>query len=89
MAVALPSGAKLTGLNITQLAGGSGLDVSAEVANTTTATQVQVNLADPANKILPKPIFRVLPATQNAPDPNYPCSVTIVLSLLKTTLPIH
>lgn len=78
MAVALPSGAKLTGLNITQLAGGSGLDVSAEVANTTTATQVQVNLADPANKIFAKADIQSITCNaKNAPDPNYPCSVTI------------
>jgi len=78
MAVALPSGAKLTGLNITQLAGGSGLDVSAEVANTTTATQVQVNLADPSNKIFTKADIQSITCNaKNAPDPNYPCSVTI------------
>ena len=44
MAVALPAGAKLTGLNIAQVAGGSGLDVTAEAADTTAATQVKSTL---------------------------------------------
>ncbi len=78
MAVALPPGAKLTGLNIAQVAGGSGLDVTAEAADTTTATQVQVNLADPANKIFAKADIQGITCnTNNAPDPAYPCNVTL------------
>jgi Tfp pilus assembly protein PilN len=73
MAVALPAGAKLTGLNIAQVAGGSGLDVTAEAADTTAATQVQVNLADPANKIFAKADIQGITCnSKNAPDAAYP-----------------
>jgi len=78
MAVALPAGAKLTGLNIAQVAGGSGLDVTAEAADTTAATQVQVNLADPANKIFAKADIQGITCnSKNAPDAAYPCTVTL------------
>lgn len=49
MATAMPNGAILTGLNITQASGA--IDITARATNYTTATQIQVNLASPANKI--------------------------------------
>lgn len=54
MAGALPSGTNLTNLSINDTTSGSGLDITAEALNYNLATQVQVNLADPANGIFSK-----------------------------------
>src|SRR5579884_2574648 len=48
----MPQGTVLTGLNIIQVSGG--IELSADSANYTAATQVQVNLQDPANQIFSK-----------------------------------
>ncbi|PIZ61963.1 hypothetical protein COY17_03360, partial [Candidatus Saccharibacteria bacterium CG_4_10_14_0_2_um_filter_52_9] len=48
----IPNKASLTGLNISQTTGA--IDITAIATDYTTATQVQVNLADPANKIFSK-----------------------------------
>jgi hypothetical protein len=48
----MPHGAVLTGLNITGVSGGINLEAS--TVDYQTATQVQVNLQDPANKIFSK-----------------------------------
>lgn len=78
MATAMPSGTNLTSLNISQVTSGSGLDVTAEASNYTTATQVQINLADPANQIFAKAdIENVACDSKSAQDPNYPCTVTL------------
>ena len=52
IAAAIPSNANLTGLTINQTQGG--IDITAVAPNYNTATQVQVNLADPSNKIFSK-----------------------------------
>src|SRR5665213_4621786 len=52
IASTIPKNANLTGLNIAQTTGG--IDISAEATDYSTATQVQINLADPANKIFSK-----------------------------------
>lgn len=48
----MPANSNLIGLNISQTTGG--LDITANATNYATATQVQVNLADPKNKIFSK-----------------------------------
>lgn len=78
MATALPSDTYLTGLNISQISGGSGLDVTVNAADYNAATQVQVNLADPNNKIFAKAdIQNISCDATNATDPRYPCKITL------------
>lgn len=78
MASAMPQGANLTRLNITTTAGGSGLDITAEASNYTTATQVQVNLSDPSNGIFSKAdLVNIDCGPNSTPDKNYPCSVSL------------
>lgn len=73
---AMPSGAVLTGLNINQTSGG--LDLTAAATDYTTATQVQVNLGSSASKIFAKvDIVSINCSTQNAADPQHPCSVQL------------
>ncbi|MEO8104845.1 MAG: hypothetical protein ABI602_00725 [Candidatus Saccharibacteria bacterium] len=76
---AMPSGAILASLNINKTTGG--LDLIAHATDYGTATQVQVNLANPANQIFAKAdIVNITCASsktvQVKVDP-YPCVVTI------------
>jgi hypothetical protein len=72
----IPNNANLTGLTINQTQGG--LDITANATDYATATQVQVNLADPANKIFSKAdIIGISCGNANALNPNYPCTVNI------------
>lgn len=76
IAAVIPYNANLTGLNITQTKGG--IDISAVATDYNTATQVQVNLADPANKIFSKAdIVNISCKSANAVDPRYPCAVNV------------
>jgi Tfp pilus assembly protein PilN len=76
IATTLPGNANLTGLNISQTAGA--LDVTATTTNYQTATQVQVNLADPANKIFTKAdIVSIDCDPSKAKNKAYPCTVNI------------
>jgi Tfp pilus assembly protein PilN len=78
MATVLPSGANLTNLDIANVASGSGLDITADATNYTTATQVQVNLADPANQIFAKAdIESITCNAKSAADPSHPCVVIL------------
>lgn len=83
MAAAMPNGANLTSLNINDASGGSGLDISAEATDYTTATQVEVNLADPSNGIFSNAdIVSINCITSNnnsTPGFNsqYPCTIQI------------
>lgn len=78
MAVVLPAGANLTTLNIESVQSGSGLDITADATNYTTATQVEVNLADPANKIFAKAdINNITCNAASSQNPLYPCTVSI------------
>ena len=52
IAATIPNNANLTGLTINQTQGG--IDISADAVDYKTASQVQVNLADPKNKIFSK-----------------------------------
>ncbi len=76
VAAAIPYNANLTGLNINQTSGG--IDISANATDYQTATQVQVNLADPKNKIFSK--ADIVSITCNSSDTGnsaYPCTVNI------------
>ncbi len=76
IAAAIPANAKLTGLNINQTQGG--IDITAVATNYSTASQVQVNLADPQNKIFSKAdIVSITCGGAAAADPHYPCTVNI------------
>lgn len=71
---AMPSGTTLTGLNISGVSGGIAL--TANATTYTTATQVQVNLSDPANKIFSKVDIENITCTPGGSnDPQYPCTV--------------
>ncbi len=72
----MPSGTVLTTLDINKVSGG--LSLSATATSYTTATQVQVNLADPKNKIFSKvDIDNISCSSTNASDPTYPCIVQL------------
>ena len=76
IAAIIPANANLTALNINQTQGG--IDISAITTDYSTATQVQVSLADPANKIFSKAdIVSITCDAANAADPHYPCTVNI------------
>lgn len=71
----IPSNAILTNLSIAQTTGG--IDITAKTTNYQAATQLQVNLADPKNKIFSK--ADIISINCNDPDANakYPCTVSI------------
>ena len=79
IATTIPPNANLTGLNISQTQGA--IDISANAADYNTATQVQVNLADPKNKIFSKADIVSINCSPNSNNANsgniYPCTVTI------------
>jgi len=74
---AMPAGTILTGLNINQVSGG--LDLEAEATSYTTATQVQVNLTDPANKIFAKADINRIDCggSSTSSNPGFPCNVSL------------
>jgi hypothetical protein len=72
----IPNNANLTGLTINQIQGG--IDISANATDYKTATQVQVNLADPKNKIFNKAdIVSITCGTTGESNAAYPCTVNI------------
>jgi len=73
----MPSGTNLTGLTINQVSGG--LDLTADATSYTTATQVQVNLTDPTNRIFSKvDIVGIICSTSSSnTNTAYPCIVTL------------
>lgn len=73
---AIPANASLNDLKIAKTQGG--IDLTAIASDYNTATQVQVNLADPTNKIFDKAdILNITCASANNLNPRYPCTVTI------------
>jgi Tfp pilus assembly protein PilN len=73
---AIPAKASLSGIQIAKVQGG--IDLTAVAADYNTATQVQVNLQDPANKIFDKAdIINISCSSSATADPHYPCTVTI------------
>lgn len=76
LGTATPNNVILTGLQITQATGG--LDLTAQAANYTAATQLQLNLADPNNQIFSKAdIVNIDCGSQGQQYGDYPCSVNI------------
>lgn len=76
LAVVTPSNVRLSGVAISEF--GGGIDVSAEATDYTAATQLQVNLADPANKIFSKAdIVSITCETAGTDDSAYPCTLTV------------
>ncbi len=72
----IPANAELTGLQITKTDGA--IDLTAKSSNYNSATQVQLNLADPANKIFDKAdITNIDCGKADLTDPKHPCQVTI------------
>lgn len=74
---AMPSGASLQSLSLGKLEGG--LDLQAVAVDYHTASQVQVNLSDPANKIFEKAdIISITCSTENTKkEDRYPCQISI------------
>lgn len=76
IAATIPANANLTGLTINQVQGG--IDISANATDYKTATQVQVNLADPKNKIFSKAdIVSITCGGDTQAGSAYPCTVNI------------
>lgn len=75
IAASIPANANLTGLNINQSQ--AAIDIAANATDYNTATQVQVNLADPQNKIFSKADIVNISCGANATNPRYPCTVNI------------
>lgn len=79
LATIIPSNVALANLNLSQVQGA--LDLTANTTDYTAATQLQVNLADPANKLFTKAdIVNINCAngeTSSDPQKKYPCTVTI------------
>lgn len=79
---ALPSGSVLTNLSINKVQGG--IDLQAATTDSQTATQLQLNLQDPKNKIFEKADLISIQCTSNAKatsgDPlksQYPCTAQL------------
>ncbi len=77
LSIIIPSNASLSGININQLQGG--VDITALTTDYAAATQLQVNLADPDNKIFAKAdIINITCASgSGSATPKYPCTVTM------------
>lgn len=80
IAATIPNNANLTGLSIPQTQGG--IDITAEATDYKTATQVQVNLSDPRNRIFDKADIVSISCGGSddgggGGDSAYPCDVTI------------
>lgn len=71
----IPANANLTGLTIAQVQGA--IDITAVAPDYKTATQVQVNLADPSNKLFSKADIVDITCKADAADSKHPCTVTI------------
>jgi Tfp pilus assembly protein PilN len=77
MAAAMPAGTNLTNLTITDTAAGTGLDIKADATDYTTASQIQINLADPANGMFSKADLVSITCSNAPQNPAYPCDVTL------------
>lgn len=72
---AMPQGSSLSSLNINKVTGG--IDLNAVAKDYQTASQVQVNLQDPANKIFQKADIVSINCSTKSNDPNYPCQIAL------------
>jgi hypothetical protein len=71
----LPPGSVLLGLSINKVEGG--IDLQAGATDYQTASQVQVNLQDPNNKIFDKADIISIRCDNSSTSGSYPCKVTI------------
>lgn len=72
----MPANTSLSSLNIDKVEGG--IDLTAVSTDYNSATQIQVNLADPENKIFDKAdLVSVNCNSGSSVDPKYPCTVII------------
>lgn len=73
---AMPQGTSLQSLSVNSIEGG--IDLSAVATTYQTATQAQINLSDPANKIFEKAdILSVVCQDVGTASNGYPCQVTM------------
>ena len=75
MATVIPTNTILSGLTINQTSGG--IDITAKSSDYTAATQLQLNLQDPANKIFSKADIVSINCSSSSQDSTHPCSVQI------------
>lgn len=76
IAAIIPTNANLLSLNINQVQGA--IDISAIATDYNTATQVQINLADPTNKIFSKAdIVSISCGGTTAVNASFPCTVNL------------
>ncbi len=78
LAIITPNNASLSGLSISQLSGG--IDITAKTVDYDAATQLQINLADPNNKIFSKADLVNITCVTNTDTTQlsrYPCTATI------------
>jgi len=75
MATVIPSNTVLSGLTINQTSGG--IDITAKSADYTAATQLQLNLQDPANKIFSKADIVTINCSNATQDSAHPCNIQI------------
>jgi Tfp pilus assembly protein PilN len=71
----MPPGSSLAGISIVKTQGG--IDLNAVAKDYQTASQIQVNLADPNNKIFDKADIVNITCASNPSDPAYPCQITL------------
>ncbi len=70
-----PPNTSLTDLSISKVEGA--LEITAISSSFESATQLQVNLQDPNNKIFSKADIQNIVCNTNSTDPRYPCTVTL------------
>jgi len=75
MATVIPANTILSGLTINQTSGG--IDITAKSSDYNAATQLQLNLQDPANKIFSKADIVSINCSASSQDSTHPCSVQI------------
>jgi Tfp pilus assembly protein PilN len=75
IATVIPNNTILSGLTINQTSGG--IDITAKAGDYNSATQLQLNLQDPANKIFSKADIVSINCGGGVQDSSHPCSVQI------------
>ena len=77
----MPAGSSLSGLSLSKLQGG--IDLQAVTKDYQTATQVQLNLQDPRNKIFEKVDIINIACGASELDDQYPCNASYRASFAK------
>ncbi|HSX27288.1 MAG TPA: hypothetical protein VLG25_00730 [Patescibacteria group bacterium] len=71
----MPPGSALQSLSLNKIEGG--IDLQAVASDYQTASQIIINLADPANKVFEKADIQSINCSSTAIDTRYPCSASI------------